>query len=81
MILDAILLALAGMSSIQNGGVAIIPGMRIAQGDGYNTYHGSDPWFKGNIDYAVIEYKDVDDHKGESFPYTATPIGIASLPF
>jgi hypothetical protein len=79
MILDAILLALAGMSSTQNGGVAILPGMRIDQGDGTDSSHGCELWLPGNVDYTIIEYEDVKDYKGELFPYTITPMIALTL--
>jgi hypothetical protein len=75
MILDAILLALAGMSS-QNGGVVILPGMRIDQGDGTDSSHGCELWLPGNVDYAIIKYDDVKDYKGELFTYTVTIIAL-----
>lgn len=69
MILDAILLALAEIASTQQKEVAILPGMRIASGDGIQISHpvsGYGLWLSGNVDYAVIEYEDVMDNKGES---------------
>ncbi|KAF8071973.1 hypothetical protein FPV67DRAFT_1560692 [Lyophyllum atratum] len=66
MILDAILLALAEIASTQKSGVAILPEMRIAQGDGVQISHpvsGYELWLSGNVDYAVIEYDDVRDYK------------------
>lgn len=68
MILDAILLALAEIASTQKRGVAILPEMRIAQGDGVqvsNPVSGYELWLSGNVDYVVIEYEDVRDYKGE----------------
>jgi hypothetical protein len=68
MILDAILLALAEISSTEKRGVAILPEMRIAQGDGVQISHpvsGYALWLSGNVDYVVIEYEDVRDYKGE----------------
>jgi len=69
MILDAILLALAEITSTQKMGMAILPEMRIAQGDGIQVSHpasGYELWLSDNAGYAVIEYKDVKDYKGES---------------
>lgn len=69
MILDAILLAMAEISSTQKRGVAILPKMRIAQGSGVNISHpnsGHDLWLSGNVDYMVIEYEDVRDYKSKS---------------
>jgi len=66
MILDAILLALAQIASTQHRSVAILPDMRIAQGDGVYVSHpvsGYELWLSGNVDYAVIEYEDVEDNK------------------
>lgn len=66
MILDAILLALAEIASTQKRGVAILPEMRIAQGDGVqvsNPVSGYELWLSGNVDYVVIEYEDVRDYK------------------
>jgi len=68
MILDAILLALAEIASTQKRGVAILPEMRIAQGDGVQISHpvsGYELWLSGNVDYVVIEYEDVRDYRGE----------------
>lgn len=67
MILDAILLALAEIASAEQRNVAILPEMRIAQGDGVQIIHsvsGYELWLSGNVDYAVIEYEDVKDYKG-----------------
>ena len=69
MILDAVLLALAEIASTQQKGVAILPEMRIAPGDGVQISHptsGYELWLSGNVDYAVIEYEDVMDNKGQS---------------
>jgi len=69
MILDAILLALAEIASTQQKGVAILLEMRIAPGDGVQISHpvsGYKLWLSGSVDYAVIEYEDVMDNKGES---------------
>ena len=67
MILDAVLLAL-GKSSLNYGrAVAIIPEMRIATGDGIqvrNPGNGYELWLTGDVDYAVIRYKDELDNKG-----------------
>ncbi|KAF8817639.1 hypothetical protein BYT27DRAFT_7074170 [Phlegmacium glaucopus] len=66
MILDAILLALAEIVSAEKRGVAILPGMRIAQEDGVQISHpvtGYELWLSGNVDYAVIEYDDEADYK------------------
>ncbi|KAF8141943.1 hypothetical protein EV363DRAFT_1392347 [Boletus edulis] len=66
MILDAILLALADISSTKQRGIAILPEMRIAQGDGVqisNPISGYELWLSGHVDYAVIEYEDVRDYK------------------
>lgn len=71
MILDAMLLALAEIVSTEKSGVAILPEMRIASGDGVQISHpvsGYELWLSGNVDYAVLEYEDVRDHKG-SFDY------------
>lgn len=73
MILDAILLALAEIASTKKSGVAILPEMRIAQGNGVQISHpvtGYELWLSGNVDYAVIEYDDVRDYKGGSEYYT-----------
>ncbi|KAF8961191.1 hypothetical protein BDZ97DRAFT_1921569 [Flammula alnicola] len=66
MILDAILLALAEIASAEHRGVAILPELRIAQGDGVQIAHpvsGHELWLSGHVDYAVIEYEDVSDYK------------------
>jgi hypothetical protein len=68
MILDAVLLTLAEIASTQDRGIAILPEMRIAQGDSIQISHpisGYELWLSGNVDYAVIEYEDVGDYKGE----------------
>ncbi|KAF8547413.1 hypothetical protein OG21DRAFT_1527175 [Imleria badia] len=65
MILEAILLALAGISSTQKRGIAIIPEMTIAEGDGVHIAHsvsGCELWLGGKVDYMVIEYEHI--HKG-----------------
>ncbi|PPQ74684.1 hypothetical protein CVT26_007667 [Gymnopilus dilepis] len=65
MILDAVLLAL-GKTSLPGCAVAILPEMRIATGDGIkvrNPATGYELWLTGNIDYAVIGYKDELDNK------------------
>jgi hypothetical protein len=69
MILDAILLTLAGIALTQKRNIAILPEMRITQGNGVQISHpisGYELWLSGNVDYAVIEYEDVMDNKGES---------------
>lgn len=69
MILDAIILAVAQICSAQKSGIAILPEMRIAQGDGVQICHpisGYELWLNGNVDYAILEYEDVEDNKGES---------------
>ncbi|PPQ66531.1 hypothetical protein CVT26_009504 [Gymnopilus dilepis] len=66
MILDTILLALAEILSNNKRGVAILPEVRIAQGDGIQISHpvsGYELWLTGNADYAVIKYDDVRDYK------------------
>jgi hypothetical protein len=70
MILDAILITLAEIASTEQRGVAILPEMRIAQGDGVQIAHpdsGYELWLSGYVDYAVIEYDNDSegDHKGE----------------
>jgi hypothetical protein len=65
MILDAIPLALAEISSTTKGGVAILAEMRIAQGDVVQVSHpvsGYELWLSGNVDYVVIEYDDTGDY-------------------
>ena len=77
MILDAILLALAEIASTQTRGIAILPEMRLAQGDGVQISHpvsGYELWLSGNVDYAVIEYEDVKDYKGEPDHHTLSVI-------
>ncbi len=69
MILDAILLAVAQIFSTQKNGIAILPEMRIAQGEGVQICHpvsGYELWLSGNVDYAILEYEDVEDNKGKS---------------
>ncbi|KIM38265.1 hypothetical protein M413DRAFT_20101 [Hebeloma cylindrosporum] len=70
MILDAVLLALAEISSTQQKQVAILPEMRIGPGDGIHISHpvsGYELQLGGNVDYAVIEYEDVLDNKARLF--------------
>ena len=69
MILDAILLTLVKIVSTQQRRVAILPEMRITEGDGVQISHpvsGYELWLSGNVDYVVIEYENVKDNKGES---------------
>ena len=69
MVLDAILLAVTQIFSTQKSDIAILPEMRIAQGDGIQICHpvsGYELWLSGNVDYAIIEYDDIEDKKGES---------------
>jgi len=63
MILDAVLLSLAKIASSDETqlGVAILPEMRIAVGDGVqviNPVSQYEIWLTGNVDYAVIQYTD-----------------------
>jgi hypothetical protein len=69
MILDAVLLSLAKIASSDETklGVAILPEMRIAVGDGVqviNPVSQYEIWLTGNVDYAVIQYTDEKDNKG-----------------
>ena len=66
MIPDAILFALAEIASTKQSGVAILPEMRIAQGQISYPVSGYELWLSGNVDYAVMEYSDVGDYKGGS---------------
>jgi hypothetical protein len=69
MILDAVLLAVRRIASTQQRDVAIIPEMRLGQGDGVRISHpisGYELWLSGKVDYTVIEYENVKDYKGES---------------
>jgi len=66
MVLDAILLAVTQIFSTQKSGIAILPEMRIAQGDGVKICHpvsGYELRLSGNVDYAIIEYDDIEDNK------------------
>jgi hypothetical protein len=61
MILDAVLLSLAKIASSDETkmGIAILPEMRIAVGDGIqviNPVSQYEIWLTGNVDYAVIQY-------------------------
>jgi hypothetical protein len=61
------------------GGVAILPEMRIAQGDGVQISHPVsryELWLSGNVDYAVIEYDDV----GDNFIYSPSTNCLILLP-
>ena len=67
------LLAL-GKTSLPGCAVTILPEMRIATGNGIkvrNPATGYELWLAGNIDYAVIGYKDELDNKGKHL-YIAT---------
>jgi hypothetical protein len=69
MILDAVLLSLAKIASSEETklGVAILPEMRIAVGDGVqviNPVSQYEIWLTGSVDYAVIQYADEKDNKG-----------------
>ena len=69
MILDTILLALTEIASVKHRSVAILPEMRIPQGDEVQIVHpisGYELWLNGNVDYAIIEYDNVRDYKGKS---------------
>jgi hypothetical protein len=82
MILDAILLALAEIASTRTRGIAILPEMRLAQGDEVQISHpvsGYELWLSGNVDYAVIEYEDVKDYKGESDHHTLSVICLTAF--
>ncbi|KAH9176696.1 hypothetical protein EDB89DRAFT_1939432 [Lactarius sanguifluus] len=60
MIIDAVLLALRKITSTQHTDVAILPGMRVTNGDGVQISHptsGYELWLSDNIDYVVIEYE------------------------
>ncbi|GBE86761.1 hypothetical protein BKA93DRAFT_343182 [Sparassis latifolia] len=68
MILDAVLLSFAKIASQErpNQGVAILPEMRIATGEGVqivNPVSQYELWLTGNVDYAVMQYLDEWDNK------------------
>ncbi|KDR68489.1 hypothetical protein GALMADRAFT_104694 [Galerina marginata CBS 339.88] len=66
MILDAILLAVTEIASVERRSIAILPEMRIPQGDEAQIVHpipGYELWLGGNFDYAIIEYDNVRDYK------------------
>ena len=68
MILDAILLTLAEISSTKQRGITIIPEVKIAHRDEVKISHpnsGYELWLSGTVDYAVVDYDDVDDYKSE----------------
>ena len=70
MILDAVLLTLARIiyDEQSKSEVAILPEMRIAPGDGVqliNPASGYKMWLSGTVDYAVIQYKDERDRRGQ----------------
>ncbi|KAF8546489.1 hypothetical protein OG21DRAFT_1527796 [Imleria badia] len=64
MILNAILLTLAEVTSTQTQCIAIVPEMMIARKDGvlvspsHQAVSVDELWLTGKVDYAVIEYKD-----------------------
>jgi hypothetical protein len=69
MILDAILIALTEIASVEQRSVAILPEMRIPRGDEVQIVHpisGYELWLIGNVNYAIIEYDNVMDNKGKS---------------
>ena len=69
MILDAILLTVWKIVSMQQRNLVIIPDMRIGEGDGVQISHmGYELWLSGKADYVVIEFENARtyDLKGES---------------
>jgi hypothetical protein len=77
MIIDAILLAVAEIVSIEGRHVAILPDMIIAQGAGVQISlpsSGYELWVQGNADYAIFEYDDVRDNRCESDFFTLSPL-------
>ena len=69
MILDATMFALAEIASSESRLVAILPGMRIDQIQKVRISHPGSEYelrLSGKVDYAVLEYKDNKDTKGES---------------
>ncbi|KAJ7506985.1 hypothetical protein B0H11DRAFT_1969712 [Mycena galericulata] len=68
MILDAVLLTVAEISSDGDAKlpVAILPGMRIATGDGISLKNPNtdfEIWFTGNVDYGLCTYEQEDVRK------------------
>ena len=65
-ILDAVLLSLAKTASSDETklGVAILPEIRIAVGEGVNPISQYEIWLTGNVDYTVIQYTDEEDNEG-----------------
>ena len=79
MILDAILLALTEIASVEHRSVAILPEMRIPQGDEVqivDPISGYELWLNGNVDYAIIEYDNVRDYKGKSSYHSPSFFGL-----
>ena len=79
MILDAILLALTEIASVEHRSVAILPEMRIPQGDEVqivDPISGYELWLNGNVDYAIIEYDNVRDYKGKSGYHSPSFFGL-----
>lgn len=69
MILHAVLLRATEIASVEHRSVAILPGMRIPEGEEAHVTHpesGYELWLSGNVDYAIFEYEDKSDHKGMS---------------
>jgi hypothetical protein len=69
MVLDAVLLSLSALSKQRkpDHGVAILPEMKIATGDGVlvaNLETKFEIWLTGQVDYMVIEYPLEHDHRG-----------------
>jgi hypothetical protein len=69
MLLDAVLLSMAKITSERNTdtSVAILPEMRLTTGDGIvvaNPDTNFQAWLTGYVDYGVVQYLDQDDNKG-----------------
>ena len=70
MILDAVLLTVARIvyDEQSKSEVAILPEMRITPSDGVqliNPASGYEIWVSGTVDYAVIQYTDERDRRGQ----------------
>ncbi|KAJ7740221.1 hypothetical protein DFH07DRAFT_839246 [Mycena maculata] len=84
MLIDAVLLSICQITEGRNvdTSVAILPGMRLASGDGVlisNPDTKYEAWSTGNVDYDVIQYPDQDDNKARFLGVDTSRDGILDL--
>lgn len=68
MIIDAIMLALTVLIPENGTGVVILPELKVGSGDevrAVNPKSGHEVWLESSIDYVVVEFEDVNDHRRE----------------